>query len=128
MQKRLILRYDCFSRVLSPPIYIPALPSPLATHLLSAAMMVLSVAGTLMQLWHRHERKVLRLAHQPGTIAAGVSIGAQSDIGSVLFGHQKTQDMRKALGNNTFRLDQKTLKIAVEGQKGFKDGSGPVAS
>jgi hypothetical protein len=88
-------------------------------------MFVLAVFGTVLQLCHERERSVLTLPHAPGTIASAVSLGGQSDLGSVLAGQHKLEDMKAALGNKRFRIDRRTMRIVVEGEAGYEDAVTP---
>ena len=99
--------------------------SPVATHLLAAAMFVLAIFGTLLQLWHRRERQVLHLAHAPGTIASAVSLGGQTGLGSVLAGRHRDEEMKAVLEGKRFRIDQRTMKIVMEGEEGFEQAVTP---
>lgn len=89
-------------------------------------MFVLAVFGTILQLWHRREREILRLAHAPGTIASAVSLGGQTGLGSVLAPRLREHEMRAALQNKRFRIDTRTLKIVMEGEEGFQDATSPA--
>ncbi|KIP09926.1 hypothetical protein PHLGIDRAFT_58860, partial [Phlebiopsis gigantea 11061_1 CR5-6] len=99
--------------------------SPVATHLLASAMFVLAVFGTVLQLQHRRERDILRLAHAPGTIASAVSLGGQMGLGSVLVPRLREDEMKAALENKRFRIDTRTLKIVMEGEAGYQDAASP---
>ncbi|KAI0790335.1 hypothetical protein C8Q75DRAFT_110838 [Abortiporus biennis] len=100
--------------------------SDVAVHLLSIAMLILFFAGTIMQIWHARQRKILSLPHRPGTIASAVAIGAQTNVGSVLAGSKRTKDMREALGGKRFRIDRETLKIVMEGESGYENAVSPT--
>ncbi|EKM56549.1 uncharacterized protein PHACADRAFT_172233 [Phanerochaete carnosa HHB-10118-sp] len=88
--------------------------SPVATHLLAAALFVLAAVGTLLQLWHRRERRALHLSHAPGTIALAVSLGGQTDVGSVLAGRQGDEEVKA-----------RTMKIVMEGEEGYDQAVTP---
>ncbi|GJE86425.1 DUF3433 domain-containing protein [Phanerochaete sordida] len=100
--------------------------SPVATHLLAAAMFVLALAGSALQLWHARERRVLRLAHAPGTIASAVSLGG-GGVGGALAGRTRAEDMRAALHGKRFRIDRGTGRIVVEGERGFEQAATPAS-
>lgn len=104
----------------------PAPRSPVATHLLAAAMFALAACGTVLQLAHARARRVLRLAHAPGTIASAVSLGAHTGLGAALAGRVREDEMRAALGDKRFRIDPRTHRIVVEGDAGFCDAHSPA--
>ena len=54
--------------------------SDVSVHLLAVAMILLAFFGTIAQLFHRFDRRNLRLRHEPGTIASAVSIGGQTGM------------------------------------------------
>ncbi|KAF8986696.1 hypothetical protein BDQ17DRAFT_1436120 [Cyathus striatus] len=99
--------------------------SPTAVHLLTAGLLILAVFGTIIHLFHRQERRELRLRHQPGTIASAVSIGAQTGVGEVLAGRQAEKDISDSLRNKKFRIDPKTMKIIMEGEEGYEVATSP---
>lgn len=78
--------------------------SDIAVHLLTAAMLLLALAATIIQLSHRLDRRHLKLKHQPGTIASAVSIGAQTEMGQLLAGLQHGRDIDRKL-----REDRKSV-------------------
>ena len=100
--------------------------SPVAAHLLAIACFVLAIAGTVLHLWHRQERQVLRLAQAPGTIASAVALGGQTGVGNVLAGRLREEDMAQALQDKRFRIDTRTNKIVMEGEPGYEDAESPV--
>ncbi|RDB16062.1 hypothetical protein Hypma_003454 [Hypsizygus marmoreus] len=97
-----------------------------AVHLLAAAMLLLAFFGTIVHLFHRADRRNLRLRHEPGTIASAVSIGAQTDMGNLLAGRQNAKEMTAALQNKKFRIDPHTMKIVMEGEVGYESAASPT--
>ncbi|KAF8067656.1 hypothetical protein FPV67DRAFT_1581278 [Lyophyllum atratum] len=97
-----------------------------ATHLLAAAMLLLAFFGTIVHLFHRTDRRRLRLRHEPGTIASAVSIGAQTGMGNLLAGRQHQSDITQALQNRKFRIDPQTMKIIMEGEEGYEFAASPT--
>uniref|UniRef100_A0A0W0FJG3 Uncharacterized protein n=1 Tax=Moniliophthora roreri TaxID=221103 RepID=A0A0W0FJG3_MONRR len=100
--------------------------SPVATHLLAAGLLAVSIVACCVHIVHRYERRNLRLAHEPGTIASAVSIGGSTHLSSLLNnGQSEEKDMREALGRKKFRIDPKTMKIVMEGEDGYEYASTP---
>jgi hypothetical protein len=99
--------------------------SPLAVYLLATVMFILAFALGLVQYLHRQDRKGLRLAHEPGTIASAVSIGAQTDMAYLLDGVNRKQDIKGVLKGKKFRIDTTTMKIVTEGDEGFDEAATP---
>jgi len=97
-----------------------------AAHLLAAAMLLLAVSATVIQIYHRGDRRRLRLKHEPGTIASAVSIGAQTGMGNLLAGMQRQKDMDEVLQDKKFRIDPTTMKIVMEGEVGYQYAHSPV--
>ncbi|KAF9444645.1 hypothetical protein P691DRAFT_836023 [Macrolepiota fuliginosa MF-IS2] len=100
--------------------------SDTAVHLLTTAMLLLAVFGTLIQLFHRHDRRQLHLQHEPGTIASAVSIGAQTGMGELLAGRQRTEEIDDILRDKKFRIDPRTMKIIMEGEDGYEIAQSPM--
>ncbi|KAG6830771.1 hypothetical protein H0H87_007170 [Tephrocybe sp. NHM501043] len=100
--------------------------SPTAVHLLAAAMLLLAFFGSIVHLFHRSDRRKLRLRHEPGTIASAVSIGAQTGMGNLLAGRQDRRDIVEALSNKKFRIDPRTMKIIMEGEDGYEFAASPM--
>ncbi|KAK0211432.1 hypothetical protein IW262DRAFT_1467913 [Armillaria fumosa] len=99
--------------------------SDVAVHLLAVAMFLLAFFGTIIQLFHRYDRRKLRLLHEPGTIASAVSIGAQTGMGDLLAGRQDPKEISAALQDKKFRIDPKTMKIVMEGEDGYEFAASP---
>jgi len=89
-------------------------------------MLVLAIFGTIMQIWHRRQRQILFLGHEPGTIASAVSIGAQTGVGSVLSGRLGTKEMEAVLSDKRFRIDKESGKIVMDGEDGFENALSPT--
>ncbi|KDQ58773.1 hypothetical protein JAAARDRAFT_193295 [Jaapia argillacea MUCL 33604] len=102
--------------------------SDIAVHLLATAMALPAFFATVVQLLHRHERQYLRLAHEPRTIASVVVMGAETGIGSLLSGPQRTEDIVQALRDKKFRIDSMTMKIVMEGEVGYEFAATPSRS
>ncbi|PPQ90530.1 hypothetical protein CVT25_015820 [Psilocybe cyanescens] len=94
--------------------------SDVAAHLLAVAMLILALFGTLVHLFHREDRRNLRLKHEPGTIASAVSIGASTGVGNVLANRHGEEEMKEALRDLKFRIDTDTMKIVMEGEPGYE--------
>ncbi|KAJ3788686.1 hypothetical protein GGU10DRAFT_285725 [Lentinula aff. detonsa] len=99
--------------------------SDVAVHLLAVAMIIVAFFGTIAQLFHRYDRRQLRLRHEPGTIASAVSIGGQTGMGALLAGRQDQKDIDEVLSNRKFRIDPQTMKIIMEGEDGYEFASSP---
>jgi hypothetical protein len=128
IQKRLWLRYVDLSFEQSSHglrAMIHAI-SDTAVHLLVAAMLLLAVSGTFIHVFHYVEREDLYLAHEPGTIASAVSIGAQTNVGNLLAGRQRTEDIVSALHDKKFGIDVRTMKVVMEGEEGYEDATSPA--
>jgi hypothetical protein len=80
-------------------------------HLVVAALGTIVFVGFIVHLLHRGDRVDLILGHAPGTIASAVAIGGQTDVGAVLSGRQRAEDIRDALKDHRFRIDSRTLKV-----------------
>lgn len=100
--------------------------SSTAVHLLTCSMLLLASFATIIHLFHRSDRRTLRLRHEPGTIASAVSIGAQTGMGDLLAGRQNTKDISEALQDRKFRIDPETMKIIMEGEDGYEYASSPM--
>ncbi|KAF5346377.1 hypothetical protein D9756_011395 [Leucocoprinus leucothites] len=100
--------------------------SDVAVHLLTTAMLLLALFATLIQLFHRHDRRQLRLKHEPGTIASAVSIGAQTGMGDLLAGRQRAEEMDNILRGKRFRIEPRTMKIIMEGEEGYEVAASPM--
>ncbi|TFK67568.1 hypothetical protein BDN72DRAFT_90461 [Pluteus cervinus] len=96
-----------------------------AVHLLATGMLLLSFFATIVQVYHRDDRRNLRLKHEPGTIAGAVSIGGQTGMGELLAGRQRAKDMNEALHDKKFRIDPRTMKIVMEGENGYEYAASP---
>ncbi|KAJ7598615.1 hypothetical protein C8J56DRAFT_914511 [Mycena floridula] len=100
--------------------------STVSTHLLAAAMILLAICATVIQLIHRERRRGVRLRHEPGTIASAVSIGGQTGMGELLAGTQNPKEMFEALQDRKFRIDSQSMKIVMEGEDGYEWASSPM--
>ncbi|KAF9521812.1 hypothetical protein CPB83DRAFT_921888, partial [Crepidotus variabilis] len=101
--------------------------SDVATHLLAVAMFILAFFATIVNIFHREDRRFLRLAHEPGTIASAVSIGAQTGVAEVLADRQGERDIKEALRNKKFRFNTVSNKIMMEGEEGYEDATGTAS-
>lgn len=99
--------------------------SGVAVHLLAIGLIILAIFGTIAQLFHRFDRRQLRLRHEPGTIASAVSFGGASAMGQLLSGRQDQKDIDHVLSNKKFRIDPQTMKIIMEGEDGYDYASSP---
>ncbi|KAF5349143.1 hypothetical protein D9756_009317 [Leucocoprinus leucothites] len=97
-----------------------------AVHLLAAIMLLLALFATLIQLFHRRDRRHLRLKHEPGTIASAVSIGAQTEMGDLLAGRQRAEEMDNILRGKRFRIEPRTMKIIMEDEEGYDISANPM--
>ncbi|KAK7021922.1 hypothetical protein VNI00_017151 [Paramarasmius palmivorus] len=104
--------------------------SSVAVHLLAAGLITVSIVACCVHIVHRHERRNLRLRHEPGTIASAVSIGGQTGMGQLLSGlgggSADEDEMKKMLKSKKFRIDPKTMKIVMEGEDGYEYASTPT--
>lgn len=98
-----------------------------AVHLLAVGMLLLSVFGTIMHLLHRHDRRGLRLLHEPGTLASAAAFTAQTPMAELLDGRQRPEEIDQALRNLRFRIDPHRMKIVMtEGEPGFEEAQSPT--
>jgi hypothetical protein len=88
-------------------------------------MLLLALSGTVIHFVHGFERQDLNLAHEPGTIASAVSIGARTFAGDLLAGQQRPEDIYSALRGRKFRINTETMKIVMEGEEGYDDAASP---
>lgn len=93
--------------------------------MLATALLILAFFATIIHLFHRANRRDLKLRHEPGTIASAISIGAQTGIGDVLAGRHAEDDIKEALRNKKFRIDPVTMKIIMEGEDGYESATSP---
>ncbi|KAG6876440.1 hypothetical protein C0993_003142 [Termitomyces sp. T159_Od127] len=100
--------------------------SSIATHILAASMLVLALCAGIIHIFHRVERRRLRLRHEPGTIASAVSIGAQTGMGELLAGRHRQEEIKEVLSNKKFRIDPRTMKIIMEGEEGYESAASPM--
>jgi hypothetical protein len=89
-------------------------------------MFVLAFCATIIHVFHRAERRNLRLRHEPGTIASAVSIGAQTGIGNLLAGRQDEKEMSHVMRDKRFRIDPQSMKIIMEGEEGYEYAASPM--
>lgn len=80
----------------------------------------------MLHIFHREDRRFLRLSQEPGTIASAVSIAAQTGLSEVLADRQGDQDIEEALKDKKFRIDSNTNKIIMEGEYGYEDAASPL--
>ena len=97
----------------------------MSIHIETIALLVVAIVGAYIQLLHRHNRKNLHFLHEPGTIASAVSIGAQTNLASLLDGRQQEDDFIRTLQNRKFRIDPRTMKIVMEGEVGYDQAASP---
>jgi hypothetical protein len=76
-------------------------------------MFLVALIGTMIHLLHRRERQNLHLAHEPGTIASAMSIGAQTHAADLLDGRQKESEFASALQNKKFRINPTNMKMCA---------------
>lgn len=95
--------------------------SPIASHILAAALVILACLGFLVHLSHKKLREPLALHHSPGTIASTVAITANSDVGELMHGKQRDKEIVQALQNKRFRLDRNTNKIVLDREGSLDD-------
>ena len=126
-RKRIFLRY-ALSQV--DDTYLTRtmhLYSPAATHLLAFAMFVLCILGSALQYYHREARRVLRLSHEPGTIASAVALGGKTKLAGLLHSRKTVREMGSALEEKRFGLNVVRHKIEtfekVHERKGSRRGS-----
>jgi hypothetical protein len=93
------------------PIFLKHLFSDIAVHLLAIILILVALVGMLVQIFHRHSRKKLRLQHMPGTIASAISFGPGPNLVQLL---NSEKDVG-ALGDRQFRVDPLTMQILMEG-------------
>jgi hypothetical protein len=124
-QQRVFLRYGTHPKFFGSQLN-PFYHSDIAVHLLTTAMLLLAVFATLIQLFHRYDRRQLHLKHEPGTIASAVSIGAQTGMGELLAGRQREEDIDLILRGKRFRIDPRTMKIVMEGEDGYEVAASPM--
>lgn len=94
------------------PISPRRLDSPLAVHLLAAAMTILVFGGTAMVLWTLHAARQLHLRQSPGTIASALSTGVPA-LCELLGGNPTEDETKEALRGKLVSLNPKTGKIEV---------------
>ena len=92
--------------------------------MLAAILIVVTVAGTFVQIYHRHSRQRLRLQHIPGTIAAAISFGAGTNL-TQLLNNETDQSFIDALRDRRFRIDPHKMQILMEGDDGYEEAVSP---
>jgi len=95
---------------LVPVLWIDALPA----HTLAAILILTGLAGVVVQLLHRPQRRRLLLAAAPGSIAAVVSLTARSGFGQQLLPCDNEKAIQRKLSGLRFRLDRLTGAILVD--------------
>ena len=88
-------------------------------------MIVLACFTAIIHILHRHDRRDLRLLHEPGTLASAAAFTAQTNIASLLDGRQLPEEMSNALRNRRFRIDPVSMKVVMEGTSGFEGARSP---
>jgi hypothetical protein len=99
--------------------------SGVAAHIEAVALLVVALVGAFVQILHYYSRQKLRLRHEPGTIASAVSIGADTTLAHLLNGQQEENDFVRALRDKKFRIDPQTMKIVMQGDKGYEFAVSP---
>ena len=127
IKKRVWLRYACSTPFMLSWTNLIA-TSDTAVHLLAAAMFILAFFGTIVHLFHREDRRRLRLRLAPGTIASAVALGARTGMSDLLDGRHDTKDVSEALQNKKFRIDPQSMKIIMEGEEGYDNAASPEVS
>lgn len=122
-QRRLWLKYE--SRFLSICDRAHDAFSAVAVHTGVVTLLLVALIGGFIQIVHGRSRKNLHLHHQPGTIASAVSIGAQSQLATLLNGQQEEGAIWQALRNKKFRIHPETNQILVQGEIGYDEAVTP---
>jgi len=99
----------------------------IAVHIEAVALLVVALVGAFVQIVHYYSRRDLRLRHEPGTIASAVSIGAETNLAQLLNGQQGEHDFIRALRDKKFRIDPRTMKIVMQGERGYEQAVSPNA-
>jgi len=97
----------------------------IAVHIEAVALLVVALVGAFVQIVHYYSRRDLRLRHEPGTIASAVSIGAETNLAQLLNGQQGEHDFIRALRDKKFRIDPRTMKIVMQGERGYEQAVSP---
>ncbi|KAI0264713.1 hypothetical protein BC834DRAFT_252038 [Gloeopeniophorella convolvens] len=100
--------------------------SDVAVHLLAVGMLVLALFGTIMHTLHKHDRRGLRLQHEPGTLASAAAFTAQTPMAEMLNGRQRPEEISEALKGRRFRIDPRSMKIVTEGDAGYEEAQSPA--
>jgi hypothetical protein len=90
------------------------LASAPSVHWLAVALLILSLVSTMVHLTHRKVRDNLHLSLEPGTIAAAVAIGGETDLARVLTGQRGMGDIEDMLSERRFRYDSARMKIFMD--------------
>ena len=121
IEKRLWLRYGLSLHLL--PNMIPHRctrplfdDSTTATHLLAAAMSVLSILGGVVHYYHRIGREHLRLLHCPGTLASATTMTSSTPMAQLLEKLQGEGEIKLGLQGKNFSLDASNMKIVMTGE------------
>jgi hypothetical protein len=89
--------------------------SDLSVHVIAAVLFIISICGVIVHVLHRVDRRELRLVLEPGTIASATYFSAETDMAAIFDGKENEKDIITALNGKSFRIDQRTNKIAMDG-------------
>jgi len=89
--------------------------SDLSVHVLTAALFIISICGAIVHVLHQADRRELRLVLEPGTIASATYFSGETDMGAIFDGQENEKDIITALKGKSFRIDQRTNKIVMDG-------------
>jgi len=90
-----------------------------AAHILAASFATLAVLGLVLAVLHNKERRFLRLAHEPGTIASAAAVAGHTEVAVILEGKDDEKTMKRLLGQHRYRIDPHSGKIVFDGEFGF---------
>jgi len=101
--------------------------SDLAVHMEAVILLLVALAGTSVQIFHRESRRRLQLRHVPGTLAAAISIGADTDLTKLFDRPEQVNDFdfAETLRDRRFRINTQTMRIVLEGDEGYEEAISP---
>jgi len=81
--------------------------------------MLIALGGLAVVFLHRQASRNLLLTSEPGTIAAAIALGGQSDMSHLLQGQDTEEEMRAMLADLKFTIDPVSSQVPPACSSGF---------
>ncbi|KAG6844990.1 hypothetical protein H0H87_001933 [Tephrocybe sp. NHM501043] len=98
---------------------------PFPGHALAILLIIVGIAGCVVQILHQRERRKVLLTAPPGSIAAAMSLTAHSGFGQLLLPYDDMDTLERKLSGLTFRLDRRSGAIVADEQGTERVHMGP---